>query len=194
MFCGRVKKNCSNFNFCKSIKVIFIITFVIAICGFLYPRTRFWHREDIFLPFFQRLNQRDIVLKVGEEYKLRIMNVNKRVTFQSSDFKVATVNINGKVTAYHTGTTIIRAKYEDKVVSCRVRVVDINKSSLTLKKGQKYKLKVKGITFGVKWSSTNRKVIKVNRFGKITAVNVGKATVVATVKGKVLTCTIRVKN
>jgi len=178
---------------CKIIKIIFLLSLVVAICGYLYPRTIFWHKKEIYIPFFQRLNQNSIVLKVGEEYKLHVMNVNKRVTFQSSDFKVATVNINGKVTAYRPGRAIIRAKYEGKVVSCKVRVVEINKSRLTLTKGEKYKLKVKGIFFGVKWSSTNRKVVTVNGFGKITAKNTGKATVIAKVKGKVLTCTIKVK-
>ena len=193
MFLCRKKKTCPNHDVCKLIKIIFLISLVVAICGYVYPRTIFWYKKDIYLPFYQRLNQKNIVLKVGEEYKLRVMNINKRVTFQSSDFKVATVNINGKVTAYRPGIAIIRAKYEGKVVSCKVRVVEINKSQLTLVKGEKYKLKVKGIGWGVKWSSTNRKVVTVNSFGKITAINVGKATVIARVKGKVLTCTIKVK-
>ncbi len=68
----------------------------------------------------------------------------------------------------------------------------------TLKKGKSFKLKVKcnSSFFRAveKWSSSNKKVAKVNQKGKVTALKEGKATITARLRyGKKLKCKITVK-
>lgn len=70
--------------------------------------------------------------------------------------------------------------------------VKLNKTKLLLETGKKYQLKVKNTTNKVKWSSTDKKVVKVNSKGKVTAVAVGTAKITAKVKGKKYTCTVTV--
>ncbi len=69
----------------------------------------------------------------------------------------------------------------------------------TLKKGKSFKLKVKCPPYvfclAEKWSSSNKKVAKVNQKGKVTALKKGKATITAKLEnGKKLKCKITVKS
>lgn len=71
--------------------------------------------------------------------------------------------------------------------------VKLNKKSVTLDVGKTQKLKVVGTKAKAKWSSTNTKVVKVSQTGTITAKTAGKATVVAKVGKKTLSCKVTVK-
>lgn len=92
----------------------------------------------------------------------------------------------GSATVFSTVTTPITAE---------AAAVKINKKKLTLYKGKKYKLKITGTKGKVTWKSTNSSVAKVNSKGVVTARKVGKARIIAKVKGKAkkYTCTITVK-
>lgn len=69
------------------------------------------------------------------------------------------------------------------------------KKNITLTKGCKYTLRIKGAKGGksVKWSSCNKKIACVNKNGVITAKKKGCTTVTAKVKNKKLCCKITVK-
>jgi uncharacterized protein YjdB len=121
------------------------------------------------------------------------MGINKRVLYTSTDIKVADVSILGNVTAYRAGTTFIKVKVKDKVLKCRVRVIEINKVNIELKAGQSYKLKIQQESFGVRWYSSDKQVAKVSRFGKVTAVSKGNAIIYGKIRGKTVSCKVKVK-
>lgn len=68
----------------------------------------------------------------------------------------------------------------------------LSKSKLTLSVGQSATLKVKGTTKKVTWSTSNKKVAKVTKKGKVTAVKKGTANITAKVAGKKLICKVTV--
>lgn len=68
----------------------------------------------------------------------------------------------------------------------------LSKSKLTLSVGQSATLKVKGTKKKVVWSTSNKKVAKVSKKGKVTAVKKGTANITAKVAGKKLICKVTV--
>lgn len=68
----------------------------------------------------------------------------------------------------------------------------LSKSKLTLSVGQSATLKVKGTTKKVTWSTSSKKIAKVTKKGKVTAVNKGTAKITAKVAGKKLICKVTV--
>ena len=181
------------FGFKGGISIIYYITLFALLWYLIIPRTSLFFRNDIETPLSERLHVKDLVLVKGEVFKLYVVGINKRVSFSSTDFKVADVNIFGKVFAFRPGTTIIQAKHDDVIMKCRVRVIDLNKKKLTLKKGETYRLKVKGPKFIVRWKSTNKKVATVSRTGKVKGVSKGTAKIIAECSGKTLICEVNVK-
>lgn len=134
---------------------------------------------------------------------------DKTVKWSSSNTKVAKVDKNGKVTAVKPGTAVITCKTNNGgfVAKCTVTVkkvikvksVKLNKSGGSMYDGKTYQLKatvspsnasIKDVT----WSSSDKKVVKVDKNGKITAVNPGMATITCKTKqgGKVAKCKVTV--
>lgn len=71
--------------------------------------------------------------------------------------------------------------------------IKLNKSKLTIEVGSTYTLKINGTKEKITWSSSNKKIAKVNKSGKVTGVKKGSATITATVAGKKYTCKVTVK-
>lgn len=69
----------------------------------------------------------------------------------------------------------------------------INKTKVTLIKGQTTTLKVTGTKKKITWSSSRKSVATVSSKGKVTAKKVGTAKITAKVNGKKYTCTIKVQ-
>lgn len=69
----------------------------------------------------------------------------------------------------------------------------INRKKITLSRGKCYKLKVKGISGRITWKSSNKKVAKVNRKGKVTAKRTGTSKITAKVRSKKFICKVTVK-
>ena len=57
--------------------------------------------------------------------------------------------------------------------------VRISKKRITLNVSEKHTLRLKGAKSGVKWKSSNPKVAKVSKKGKVTAIRRGKTTITA---------------
>lgn len=70
----------------------------------------------------------------------------------------------------------------------------MNKKSTTMYVGSSLTLKVKNVKKKAKitWKSSNKKVVKVSRKGKLKALKTGKATVTAKVSGKKVKCKVKV--
>ena len=133
---------------------------------------------------------------------------NKRVTWQSSDEKVATVDENGKVTAVGNGTAIITATSVSGSYTATVSVivkipVEIQKLTIEAEKetltkiGESTELKVKiepenADLQKLIWKSHNEKVAIVNENGKVTAVENGTAEITVTTEDGKITASIMI--
>jgi hypothetical protein len=153
-----------------------------------------------------KLNKTKATLYVGKSTQLKVKGTKKKVTWKSSNKKVATVSKKGKVTAKKKGKATITAKVSGKKYTCKVTVKEIalksillNKTSLTLDAGNRYKLNVKynpsntTINKKVSWSSSNSSVATVDKEGNIYASSAGKTTITAKVGNKKAKCTVTVK-
>ncbi len=132
---------------------------------------------------------------------------NKNVTWKSSNSKVATVSKKGVVKGIKAGTATITATTKDgsKKATCKITVNEIKsvkfaKKTYTVKKGQTTQLK---ITFNPKkpsnkevtYKSSNKKIAKVDKNGKVTGVKKGTVSITVTTKDgkKTAKCTVTVK-
>jgi len=68
------------------------------------------------------INKKQLTLKVGRSYRLKIRGINSFVSYKSSNEEVATVSIFGRVKARGKGTAIIYAKVKGKVLMTQVTV------------------------------------------------------------------------
>ncbi len=133
---------------------------------------------------------------------------NKRVTWQSSDEKVATVDENGKVTAVGNGTAAINATSVSgsytATVSVTVKIpmeiqkltIEAEKETLT-KIGESTELKVKiepenADLQKLIWKSHNEKVAITDENGKVTAVGNGTAEITVTTEDGKITASIMI--
>jgi uncharacterized protein YjdB len=134
-----------------------------------------------------------------------------KLTWSSSNTKVATVSSSGLVKGVGSGTATITVKTDTgNTATCKVTVynypltsISLNSTSLTFPVYDTRTLTVKYSpdnttdVKGVTWSSSNTKVATVDSNGKITAVGAGTATITAKTKnanyyGKTLTATCKV--
>lgn len=79
------------------------------------------------------------------------------------------------------------------ITTVEAATVKLNKSKVTMIKGQKYSLKLKGTKKKVTWKSSNIKVATVSSTGKVTAKSKGKATITAKANKKTYKCKVTVE-
>ena len=79
-----------------------------------------------------------------------------------------------------------------KVPASAKPAVKLNKTTLKLKAGKTYQLKVKNASSKIKWSSSDKKVAKVSQKGLVTAKKAGRVKITALVGKKKLVCKVRV--
>ncbi len=140
-----------------------------------------------------KLNKTKVTLAVGESTTLKMNGTSKKVTWSTSNKKVATVS-KGKVTAKKKGTANITAKIGNKKYTCKVTVEapKLSKTSVTLNQGENTTLKLSGTSRKVTWATSKKSVAKVSN-GKVTAVGAGTANITAKVGNKTYTCKVTVE-
>lgn len=151
------------------------------------------------------LSATSLVIPKGKSQALTVTTAplkNAAITWSSSDNSVATVN-GGTVTAKKAGEATITATAAGGVkASCKVTVAEVklNASSAELKTKQsstalKIESKYPKNDTVVSWNSSNPKVVKVDKKGKITAEKkTGAAVITVTMKsGATATCKVTVK-
>ena len=131
----------------------------------------------------------------------------KTVEWTSSNYDVATVDENGKVTAKGVGYAVITATTTqgDKTATCTVSVVrpvksvSISDTSLRIEVGDKATLKATvkpsdATNKTVSWKSSDKNVATVSASGVVTAKKLGTATITVTTAdgGLTKTCTVNV--
>ncbi len=158
-----------------------------------------------------KLNKTSMTLEEGQSEALTVTEPkNVKVTWASSNEKIAKVDQSGKVTAVAEGTAKITATPEkgtagECAVTVRkkasvpvpavptIKIVGNNKYSLDIGKSQALKVEVTPANTKVTWKSSNDKIATVDQKGNVKAVAAGTATITATPEGgKGVTFTITV--
>ncbi len=155
------------------------------------------------------LNKSSVSVYTGKTYSLKAtMNpadTTDKVTWISSNTKIATISASGVVTAKAQGTATITAKTTSgKSAVCTVKVltpatsVKLIKTAISVNKGKTYTLKAmlspSSSNDTVKWTSSNTKVATVSSSGVVKGIAKGTATItVTTGSGKKATCMVTVK-
>ena len=145
-----------------------------------------------------KINEITKAITKGSSYNLNAVvtpnnATNKNLSYTSSNTKVATVDKNGKVIGKSAGTTIITVVSKDgsnKKATCKITVknpirinkIVLNKNNLTIRKNKTYQLKTviypnNATNKNLTWTSSNDKIVKVDRNGKITTKGIGTAVV-----------------
>ncbi len=92
------------------------------------------------------ISQKSLTLTVGETKKLKVSTTLKgKITWKSSNKKVATVSSKGKVTGKAPGTARITAKIKGKKATCKVTVKKIGLKAQAKKNAKTYKKQIKAI-------------------------------------------------
>lgn len=151
-----------------------------------------------------KISQSKLTLDIGDSEMIfadvKPSNASvQNVTWKSSDKSVATVNSSGKIKAVGSGTATITCTTKDGGYkkTCKVTVksapadptqkvlgVKLNKTGISIKLGDTYKLTAKVVpdnaaNKSVKWVSSDTNVVTVSSTGKVTAKGKGTATVSA---------------
>ena len=156
----------------------------------------------------RKLSSTKVSVMTGEKSKITLKGVNakkKKSVKWKSNSKNLVVSYSKKDTrsatfyARKAGTYKVVATYGKKTYVAVVKAFKkgMSVTSLTLNKGQKYTLKLKGVKGKAKWTTSKKSVVTVKaaKNGKsavITAKKPGSATITATVGKKKLVCVVKV--
>ena len=153
-----------------------------------------------------KLSETALHLNKGEEYTLKATiqpgdATEKTVQWSSSNPSVVSVSQDGLVTAVGGGDATITASAGDVSVSCAVSVnvpvtsISLNADLLSLAKGATAVLTATvlpddAMNKTVRWSSDNPAVASVDQSGKVSAVEVGRAKITASVGDVSASCSV----
>jgi chitinase len=129
----------------------------------------------------------------GSTMILSVTGTKDKITWSSSNTKVATVNSNGKVTAKGPGTAKITANLNGSIITSDVKVLQMDFCEITLSKGENFALNVLGTNSDIYWFSTKNSVATVSDEGVVTAKKPGTAKVIAEVDGMMIRSIVTVK-
>lgn len=157
------------------------------------------------------ISKKTINVLIGSKYKLiaKVVPSNatyKKVTWESANSKIATVDANGFVKGISEGKTVISAISGSVVSKCTVYVkkiestgISINKKNMDLIVGQRQKL-VATVTPSnatnktVTWSSSDNSIATVDANGFVKGVLAGQVTVTAKIGNNIDKCIVKVMN
>ena len=125
-------------------------------------------------------------------------NLTDKITWKSSNTKVASVNSKGVVTAKAKGTAVITASCGEYQVTCKITVknpsLKLSKSSATVKVGKTTKISAKATPSGkVTYKSSNSKIATVSSKGVVKGKKKGTAKITVTCNGVKKVFTVKVK-
>lgn len=164
----------------EAIRIAAMAVILLAVC--LAPATKAEAKA--------KLSKSAVVLTGGKSATIKVKGTDKPVKWSVSNKKIASVK-GGKITALKTGKTTVTARTGKSSLKCKVTVVGLNKTKVSLNKKGKTTLKaVNGKN--TKWKSSNSSVASVSKKGVVTAKKAGTATITCTTNGKKLTCKVYV--
>lgn len=136
-----------------------------------------------------------LYVKGTAKIKATVKNGIGKTSYKSSAKKIAKISKSGKITALKKGKSTITVTNNgaSKKFKITVKNPKLNKSKKSMKKGEKFMLKITGKVGKQKYSSNDKKVATVNKNGRITAKKKGKAIITVKTNGMKLKCKITVK-
>ena len=152
--------------------------------------------------------KKSVNVSKGKTYTLKPtldpITSQEKVTYSSSNTKVATVNIKGVITGKAAGTAKITVKSGSKKVTITVKVAKVKTkklsgvpSSKTVKKGKTFTIKAsvtpKNSDEKVTYKTSNKKIATVTSKGVVKGIKKGTATVTVQSGSKKQTCKVTVK-
>ena len=144
-----------------------------------------------------RISSSKLTMIKGQSRTLKITGLKKgqKITWKSSNSKIVAVNKAGKLQAKAKGSATITGTVSKRKYTCKVTVQapKLNKTSVTLKAGQTYQLKLSGTNQKITWKSSSPKLVTVSASGKLSAKAAGNATVTAQVNGIRFVCKVKVQ-
>ena len=144
-----------------------------------------------------RISSSKLTMIKGQSRTLKITGLKKgqKITWKSSNSKIVAVNKAGKLQAKAKGSATITGTVSKRKYTCKVTVQapKLNKTSVTLKTGQTYQLKLSGTNQKITWKSSNSKIVTVNKAGKLFAKSAGNATITAQVNGIRFVCKVKIQ-
>ena len=157
---------------------------------------------------FTLIKNKEKALTVSDDPSVHDDVIDQKV-WSSSDEKIATVDQNGNVKAIKEGVAVISVTYYvgNRTVTSSVKVevkeihvtsVSLDKTKVELIKGDEGDLKASYAPLDttddttIQWSSSNDKIVTVDKNGHIKAIAGGKATITAVIAGKKATCDVEV--
>lgn len=145
-----------------------------------------------------KINKSKTTMYIGSPQTLRIKGTSQKVTWSSSNKRIATVSSKGKVNPKRTGSVVITGKVDGKSYRCNVTVKKpyLSATKKTTYKNANYKIILRGTSIK-RCISRNKNIATVKKTGKNTViVNTKKAgNVTIRIKGKnnkIYTCKIKV--
>ena len=154
------------------------------------------------------LNKTAVNIGIGQNYTLTATvaptDAIQKVTWSSSNEKIASVDANGVVTGKKLGTATITATTDNGLTAvCKINVkhapesITLNRDTLSINALSTYTftktLTAKNSASSFKWTSSNPDIVKVYSTGKIVALQPGTATItVTTYNGKTASCEVTV--
>ena len=187
----------------KNLSFIFVLSLILTLCISVAPvqaSTTKSGKVAVTIP--------KTTLYVGDSKNnstpITVKYNNKKVTsgikYSTSNKKIATVK-KGKIVASKKGTATISVKYKNKTCRFKVTVknatLNLSQKSLSLQKGKTYtskayanKTQLKATS--VKWTTSNSKIVSVNKNGTIKALKNGKAVITAKTSFGTAKCTVTV--
>ena len=153
------------------------------------------------------VNSKKVTLSQNQSFQLVSVTApftsKDKVTYKTSNKKIATVSKGGKITAKKAGKATITVKAGKKSVKVTVNVIgvkttgiSVNKTQLNLKVKKKAIIKAyvtpKNSSEAVTYKTSNKKVATVDKKGKVTAKKAGTATITVTSGSKSVKVTVTV--
>lgn len=138
-------------------------------------------------------------LDVGDEFYISAVASNgNKITFRSSNSKVASVSPYGRIIAKKPGDAKITVKAGKAQARCRIIVkktrIDVNEKNISMDNGSTFQLKAAASTgHGLTYKSSKKSVAAVDEKGLITAKKPGEANITISVDGVSEICKIKVR-
>lgn len=168
----------------------------IGTCNPFYGGQLYLLKDDMKTTVSLSKTKATVYIKNKKTIKATVTNPVGDTTYTTSNKKVATVSKKGVVTAKKKGTAKIKVTNNGvtKTFTVTVKNIKLNKKKKKLKIGKSFKLKVKkGLVGKAKYKSSNRRVAKVTKKGKVKAVGYGNATITVKANGKKLKCKVKAR-
>lgn len=183
----------------KPIYLILLILILSVLINSFFPNQASAFSLSDYLTFII-LSKYSAEMDIGSEINITgIASSGDRISWSSSNSKVAEVNTYGKVIAKKNGTARITAKVKNAEATCKIYVkkteITLSSANVSLERNSSYQLSAKSSNGSqLTWNSSKKSIATVDETGKVTAHKPGETTITASADGTTVKCKFVVKS